>query len=172
MAKRVSKGKLTEVQQPAKKVAETVETVQPVDAERYVVPILHEELQIGKRVKRIGGVQVHKTVHERVEVLNVPIRIETCEVERIPINMYVDEAPPIAYEGDDLIVPVLEEVLIVEKRLMLKEKIRIKRHKQMATHAEHVTLREEHVEVTRDGGLNGHLANAVNPDRPASSGEV
>lgn len=158
MAKKVTKGKLTEIQ-PAEP-AERVHTVQTVEAreeaERYVVPILHEELQVGKRVKRIGGVQVHKTVHERVEILNVPIQIETAEVERIPVNMYVDEAPPIAYDGDDLIIPVLEEVLVVEKRLMLKEKIRIKRHKQTANHSEHVTLREEQVTVTRDGGLNGN----------------
>jgi hypothetical protein len=46
-------------------------------------------------------------------------------VERVPIGIIVDSAPQVQTEGDATILPVLEERLVVEKRLVLIEKVRI-----------------------------------------------
>jgi uncharacterized protein (TIGR02271 family) len=121
--------------------------------DEYVVPIIAEELRVGKRVRRIGAVQVHKTVSQRVECVNVDLTTETAIVERIPVNVYVEEAPSITYEDDMIIVPVLEEVLVVEKKLLLKEKIKIRRQREHKQHTEHVTLRLEDVAIQREGDV-------------------
>ena len=52
---------------------------------------------------------------------------ETVEVTRVPIDKVVETAPEIRTDGDVTIVPVLEEVLVVEKRLVLKEELHIRR---------------------------------------------
>ena len=53
-------------------------------------------------------------------------------------------------EGDTTIIPVIEEVLVVEKRLFLKEEIRIRRTQTTQLHEETVTLRREEVVIERD----------------------
>lgn len=55
---------------------------------------------------------------------------EDCDVERIPIKRIIDEPAEIRHEGDTLIVPLMEEVLVVEKKLMLREELHIKRRRE------------------------------------------
>ena len=49
-----------------------------------------------------------------------------CQVERIAINRVVDAAPSVRQEGDTVIVPVIKEIMVVEKRLLLKEEIQVR----------------------------------------------
>jgi stress response protein YsnF len=67
----------------------------------------------------------------------------------VPVNRIVGEAdlPASRYEGDTLIVPILEEVLVVEKRYRIKEELHIIRHRREHRHAETVTLKSEEVAV-------------------------
>ena len=57
--------------------------------------------------------------------------------------------PPVREEGDLTILPVVEEVLVTERRLRLVEEVRIRQVHTTATHVETVKLREQHVVVTR-----------------------
>lgn len=84
-----------------------------------------------------------RRVMEREETIDEPLLRESVEVERVPINRIVAEAPPSRQEGDTLIIPVLEEVLVVEKRLMLKEEVRITRTQTEVHQPQAVTLRTE-----------------------------
>jgi hypothetical protein len=52
---------------------------------------------------------------------------ERVEIETIFVGLRIDAVPNILQEGDTTIVPVVEEILVVERRLILKEEIRIKR---------------------------------------------
>lgn len=52
---------------------------------------------------------------------------EEADVRRVPVNRIVSEAPQTRQEGEVTIVPIVEEVLVVEKRLLLKEEIHIVR---------------------------------------------
>jgi stress response protein YsnF len=61
----------------------------------------------------------------------------------------LDAAPSTRYEGDTLVVPVLEEVLVVERRVRIKEEIRITRTRREEHHAETVMLKSEQVSVER-----------------------
>ncbi|MGI8654903.1 MAG: YsnF/AvaK domain-containing protein [Pyrinomonadaceae bacterium] len=117
------------------------------DKGEIVVPLIAEEISIGKRIVDTGGVRVHKTVREDVQTINEPILREHIEVERVPVNKYVETAPAIRYEGEVMIVPVLEEVVVTEKRLLLREEIHlVKRHEELSN-VQEVTLRREEISV-------------------------
>jgi stress response protein YsnF len=72
------------------------------------------------------------------------------------VNEFVSGPVGVRQEGDVTIVPVLEEVLVVEKRLMLREEIRVTRRRETKRHVEHVALRTEEARVLRaDGDADG-----------------
>jgi uncharacterized protein (TIGR02271 family) len=114
-----------------------------------VVPVTEEQVTVQKRTIETGRVQIHKTVHEHAEIVDQPLQVEEVEIERIPVNRIVTEAIPVRYEGDTTIISLLEEVLVVEKRLMLREEVHIKKAQRVVHDPQEVLLREERVEVIR-----------------------
>jgi uncharacterized protein (TIGR02271 family) len=120
--------------------------------EEAVVPVLEEELDVRRRRVETGdGVRVEKTVDEHEACVDEPLTKEEVEVERVAVGRPVDGPVSVRYEGDTMIVPILEEVLVVEKRLMLKEEIRITRRRHEVHSPQRVTLRREHANVERIG---------------------
>jgi len=114
-----------------------------------VVPVLVEELEVQKRVVETGTVRLTKVVHEREVLVDEPLFRGEVEVTRVPIQRVVDAPIPVREEHGTLIVSVLEEVLVVEKRLMLKEEIHMRRHRVETHQPQQVTLRREEVGVER-----------------------
>jgi uncharacterized protein (TIGR02271 family) len=114
-----------------------------------VVPVIAEELDIGKRKKRTGAVRVTKDAVEHDEKISMPLTRERAEVKRVIINQPVDGPLPIRREGDTIIMPVVEEVPVVVKRLMLKEEIHVTRRKTTDQHDETVTVRSENANIER-----------------------
>ena len=88
-----------------------------------VLPLAEERLLVSKRVVETGRVRVAVTTETAEEVVRDVLRTRRAEVERVPIGREVTEVPQSRQEGDVLIVPVVEEILVVEKRLFLKEEI-------------------------------------------------
>lgn len=117
--------------------------------ERIVVPVIEERLQVERRAVETGRVRIQKHIHEREEVFDEPLLREEVEVERVTLNQPVDQATPVRYEGETLVIPLLEEVLVVEKRLMLREEVRISRRRTQTREPKHVTLRSEDVTIER-----------------------
>jgi uncharacterized protein (TIGR02271 family) len=118
-----------------------------VSGHPLVVPVMVEALEVDKRRVETGRVRVSKVVHEREEVVDQPLLSEEVSIERVPIHRFVDEAIPIRYEGDTMIISLLEEVPVIEKRLMLKEELRITRRQVEAHRPVRVTLRREEATV-------------------------
>ncbi len=118
--------------------------------ETVVVPVVAEEINVQKRTVETGGVHIHTRVTEHVETIDVPLLRDEVTVERVAINRRVEgSAPTVRQEGDTMIVPVLEEVMVITKQLMLKEELRI-RHVQASVHEpQQVTLRREEAEIER-----------------------
>lgn len=115
-------------------------------------PVMEEELHVSKRVVDTGrGIRVHKTVTEREELIDQPLLRDELRVEHVPVGRVVEEdsAPQVRYEGDTLVVPVFEEVLVVQKQMLLKEEVRITRHRHQERETQSVVLRSEHVSVER-----------------------
>jgi stress response protein YsnF len=61
----------------------------------------------------------------------------------------VDAVPPVREEGDTTVISIVEEVLVVERRLVLKEEIRLRRVRTTERHRETVTLREQQAVIER-----------------------
>lgn len=116
-----------------------------------VVPVIEEELRVGRRVIETGRVRVSKTVHEREEVVDEPLMREEFDVERVPVEVYVDAPVGPWHDGETLVIPVVEEVLFVEKRLVVREEIRITRRSEEEHRPQRVTLLSEEVSVERLG---------------------
>lgn len=116
---------------------------------QIVLPVIEERLQVAKRRIVTGGVRVQKLVREHEEVVEEPVLRESVEVERIAKNELIADGTPIEtrHEGDTIIVPVVEEVIVLQKRLMLKEEIRITKSSQRTITAQPVTLRREEIIV-------------------------
>jgi len=114
-----------------------------------VVPVLVEELEVQKRVVETGKIRITKQVHEREALVDESLWRDEVDVTHVPIHRVVDAPIPVREEHGTLIVPVLEEVLVVEKRLMLKEEIHIHRHRVETRQPQQVTLHSEEVGVER-----------------------
>lgn len=115
-------------------------------------PVMEEEAQVSRRVIDTGrGVRIHKTVRGREQVVDPPLIRDELEVEHVSIGRVIgdNEAPATRYDGDTLVVPVLEEVLVVQKQLLLKEEVRITRHRRPVRLPQRVELRSEQVTVER-----------------------
>jgi uncharacterized protein (TIGR02271 family) len=116
------------------------------------IELVEERLEVEKRAVERGRVVVRKHVDTREEIAEAVLHQDELSVERVPLGVPVDAAPPVREEGDVLIVPVLEEQLVIQTRLILKEELRITRHRREETFREPVRLRAERVEVAREGG--------------------
>ena len=125
----------------------------PSDEDTRVVPVLEETARVELRNVETGRVSLHKTVRERDEVVETLLRSHAIDVERVRVDRVVETPPVIREEGDLLIVPVLEEILVVEKRLVLREEIRIRRTEETRPGRECVRLRTEEVAITRSPPL-------------------
>ena len=67
----------------------------------------------------------------------------------MPINRVVEGPLPVRYEGDTMIISLLEEVLVVDTRLLLTEEVHITTHRTETHTPERVTLRHEDVTIER-----------------------
>jgi uncharacterized protein (TIGR02271 family) len=118
-------------------------------AKTTVIPVIEEELDVQKRVVETGKVRVTKEVHERETMVDEPLFHDEVEVERVLIDRVVDAPVPVRYEDDTMIVPIMEEVLVIEKRLVLKEELHIHKRRVETHQPQQVTLRREEVRVDR-----------------------
>jgi hypothetical protein len=75
------------------------------------------------RTRNEGNISHNFTVNES-------LLEEAVNVERVPVNRFIEQPVETRQEGDVTIVPVMEEVLVVQRRLMLKEEIRITRRRE------------------------------------------
>ena len=113
------------------------------------IPLVEERLVTSKRMVERAHVKVKTVVDERESVVREHLRRAQVDVERVPVNRQVDEVPPVREEGDTTIIPIVQEVLVVEKRLMVTEELRIRRREIVEEHVEPVMLRSQRAIVER-----------------------
>lgn len=121
----------------------------PLSDPTRVIPVVEEILDIRRHRVETGKVRITKVVHEREEEVTTPRVREEITIERVPLNRMVDAPVSTRQEGDTLIIPVLEEVVVTEKRLMVKEELRITTRRIEEQTSQRVTLRREDVIVER-----------------------
>lgn len=119
--------------------------------EDAVITLAEESLRVGKRTVERGRILLRKTVSERTETLDVPLTREEVEIERLSIGRPVEEAEGVRYEGDVMVIPRYEEVLVVSKQLVLVEEVRVARRRREHREPQTVVLRREELDVERTG---------------------
>jgi len=117
--------------------------------EPLVVPVLMEELEVQKRPVETGKVRITKVVHERETIVDEPLWHDNVAVTHVPMQRVVDGPMPVREENGTTIISVVEEVLVVEKRWMLREEIHIRKQRIETHQPQHITLRSEEVQVER-----------------------
>ncbi len=121
----------------------------PHDLGRESIPIVEETLTIGKREVETGRVSVRTSVEEREQIVLEELIHTAVEIDRIDINRVIETAPEIREDGDLLIVPIVEERLVVSKELVLVQELHVRRRRVSQEFEEPVTLRKTTVEVER-----------------------
>ena len=108
-----------------------------------------EELALEKEAVETGRVRVSTQTHTREAVVDENLLSEHAEVETVTIGRQVPEMPSVRQEGETIIIPIVEEVLHVERRLFLKEEVRITRRRTSRHFRDRVPLRYQEAVVTR-----------------------
>jgi uncharacterized protein (TIGR02271 family) len=111
--------------------------------------LLEEQLQIDKRVVEIGRVLVETKVETKQQVVEALLQEEEVQVERTPIGRFIDEVPQIREENGVLIIPVIEEQIVVQTKLVLKEELRVTKTVREELVRRTIPIRSEHATVTR-----------------------
>ncbi len=133
-----------------KSEAENINT-DPVETHKKLItiPVIEEEIVVGKEYVDTGKVKISKKISEHQQTIDIPLIQERVSVERVAINKFVDTPPEIRHEGDLMIIPVLEEQIVVQKRLVLVEELHVTKQLVETHHSEEVTTRKEDVNIER-----------------------
>src|SRR5262245_3385384 len=129
-----------------------------------VVTIVAEALTVDAAQAARSRVRVSMRVESHEEVVEAPSVRDEVVITRVPVNKYVEgEVPTVRDENGVLVIPLIEEVTVVEKRLLIREEVHVSRHKTTTSGTETVVLRREVVDVERDD-----LASAATPSQSKS----
>ena len=127
----------------------TSEPMMLEDDGQIVVPLHAEEISVARRQTVTGRTQISIMTRQQENVVEELLAREHVEIERTPMDQPLEDAPAVREEGDTIIIPVLEEVLVIERRLVLKEEIRVRRVREMESHQERVKVRKQQAVITR-----------------------
>lgn len=115
-----------------------------------VLQIVEETATLEKRDVVTGRVRVSTRTDTTEELVSAALERRDVEVTRVLVNRDVDAIPAVRTEGDLTIIPVVEEILVVEKRLVLREEIHLRQVTTTQSVEMPVTLRQQHAVVERD----------------------
>ncbi|HEX8217436.1 MAG TPA: YsnF/AvaK domain-containing protein [Allosphingosinicella sp.] len=120
------------------------------EQEVAAIPLVEERLEVSKKQVETGRVRVRVEVDEREEIVPAKLARDDVEIERVAKNQPLAELPSVRLEGNVTIVPVVEEQIVVEKKLVLVEEIHIRRKTTTVVEGVPVTLRSERAEIDRE----------------------
>lgn len=115
--------------------------------EGNTLPLVAEEAIAHVREVDRGKLLIDKRVEVVPHQAKVDVGTDRVEIERIPVDEEMDASPETRQEGDTLIVPVIEEVLVVTKRYRVVEEIHIRKFRDVETRTLEEELKREVVEI-------------------------
>jgi stress response protein YsnF len=122
----------------------------PDDDGQRTLPLFEERATVGVRAIERARVRVTTRVLVREDVIARALTRDTVEVVRVPMEREIDVMPAVREDADGtIVVPVVEERLVVETRLVLREEVHLRRRRETETVAVPVSLRREEAEVER-----------------------
>ena len=115
------------------------------------VPVIEETAHVQVVEVDQGGWRITKKVQVTDQQIDEELQNFSVQIERRPMGMQLEgsDVPQARYEGNTLVIPVVEEVLVTEKRLVLVEEVRITSVHGTHRTPQQVSLRKETVSVER-----------------------
>jgi stress response protein YsnF len=120
----------------------------PADRD-VVIPVVQEEVRADAVPVVTGGIRVTKHVETQNELIEQQLRTSHAEVKRVKMNRVVDGPQPARREGNVLIIPVVSEVIRVQKEWVVTEEIRITQREDVETVQQTVPVNYERAEIER-----------------------
>jgi len=111
------------------------------------IPVVEEELQVGTRPVRRGGVRLYTRVVERPVEETVRLRDETVHVERRPVDRPATEADVAAAKERTIEVTETDEEAVIAKQARVVEEVVVSKDVQEQTETVRDTVRRTEVEV-------------------------
>lgn len=113
------------------------------------IPVIEEAVIVNKRTVTTGVTTLEKQVESRSYVVSEILQSSDVSIRRVPFGTEVDASnpPQMRNEAGITIIPVLEEILVVEKRLVLKEELHIRQRTTETISKQEITLRTESIEL-------------------------
>ena len=119
------------------------------------IPLVEDQLTARKTWNRAGELVVKREVSEQVQSVPVDLNYEEVQVERVAVNRPLPRGrrPIPRQEGDTLIVPIVEEEIVVSKRLIVREELRITKRRLVRHEEVSDTVRKQDVRVEPLGNV-------------------
>ena len=117
------------------------------NVERLTVPLHEEVLEPHVHPVETGRVRIHKRVESTPVEMTIEAAREEVTIERVPVDRPVDAMPEPRQEGDTLIIPVVEEVVVTETRLVVREEVRVTRRRVTDQVPVQTTVRREVLDI-------------------------
>jgi uncharacterized protein (TIGR02271 family) len=118
---------------------------------RVAIPVVEEELQVGKRQVEQGGVQVRSRIIERPVEEMVRLREERVNVERRPVNRAITDADLAAFKEGTIEISEMAEEAVVNKQARVVEEVVV--NKEVIDRDETIrdTVRSTDVDIKETG---------------------
>jgi uncharacterized protein (TIGR02271 family) len=117
--------------------------------DREQIAVVEETVAVDKLRKVTGVVRAKTETREDTVIVDEPVLAEQVTIERVPMDRWIDHPLPVRQEDDTTIIPVVEEVVVLEKRLKLVEEVRVTKQQITRHEPQNVTLRRQKVVVER-----------------------
>ncbi len=134
-------------------------TSRTLDSGEAVLPVIEEELQVGKRQVQRGGVKVYNRMTETPVEEQVTLHEEKVDVERRPANRAVTDADMAAMKTGTIEVNTMAEEAVISKQAKVVEEVVV--GKTAAEHTETIrdSVRRTDVEVEKTAGNGQQMSN-------------
>jgi stress response protein YsnF len=113
------------------------------------IPVIEERARLNKVVVDTAKVRIRTETEEYTTRIYDDLLRDVVDVKHVAIDQEITSVPEVRTEGNVLIIPVVEEVLVVQKKMVLKEEIHLARSTELQPFAQKVTLRKQHAVVER-----------------------
>lgn len=132
------------------------------DTNSTAIPVVQEQLKVGKREVSRGGVRVYSRIVETPVDESVQLREEHVNVERRPVNEPISGTDATAFKEQSIEMRETAEEAVVEKSARVVEEVTINKEVTQREQQIHDTVRHTEVEVEQLGA--GSARSAMTSD--------
>lgn len=147
---------------PASGIADAQAGMETLDQPEVVVPVVEERVEITKEVVEIGAVVIERDIREEERIIPVELAHDEVRIERRPANREASEEDLRLAAGEGLarlesgstiVLPIVEEVIEVRKRMMVREELVITKHRVSEMHEVKEYVRKVEPRISSTGQL-------------------